>query len=875
MKKIDIDEILNSENPEEVFSDLGTEEAKFCLENSDGDQFHDILNMICVLEKDGQEFDDAFKECNFTPERISVLIKNKNYATLYSSFNSYYSFISGLNNFDKNINEYNYLIFTNYVDRHNIFDECFFKKLEDLKEHRTIFLNIFKSGKKLNLGSYSSEMAFVRYLKSYFTQVDKIDFTSNVNVNYNFTNISYRLYLEIVKRTGRVPNLDASNLTSLLQKIYEDESGHRYLDFIIQNIEAIHKQAPKDNSAASSVITKIFCQFNSEVSRMLSYDFGYKNRFILQNNILNLSEISLDKKLEYNLISVSDFTEEQLTKFVNSKSTMVGSEKFYEAAKKHLNIKESNKEMATPIVKEAEKSIDEKVKDLLKLEISSLGNELESLYHSDDKDRVLFSKCLEKMKDSAFDDFISSFDYTNEGVFQSLIKSIKLNKSKITSMINDSLFSESFDNFEEYINYIKSLNGYTLSLDKEIFEQELSGDNNTHFFDISDENYFYGYLGLLNDHKKIFKDYIKNCADDSPAYSDLYNLINYLDENFSDGEKLELNFDYNDSDIDFDLTEPEALGQILCLEIIKSQKKYFLSSTDLQYLLDYVTVNSIKNKDYLDFIVYNYVNIKINVDHITLEKFLKAHLKQVINEVNLMEADENSKAIITDLVNFELAKLSDFDGLNYERLDIDDFSAGTLEEYVKSTPKEDCNKFHSKVKELLAKNKEEVKKDMESNKPKTNIKEESISLTPHKDWFKERMLEGAYQGVAKQAVEKCIDLILLSLPESHKESAKLFLQTEIGFAMVSGLIGAGIHFAPIDAFKNDKVQKIGDKCVENSAASGVSTIIDTVVKFILPSVETMTKQFRVESLPELKETSITESDEEAFMNEASKSAKVR
>lgn len=124
-----------------------------------------------------------------------------------------------------------------------------------------------------------------------------------------------------------------------------------------------------------------------------------------------------------------------------------------------------------------------------------------------------------------------------------------------------------------------------------------------------------------------------------------------------------------------------------------------------------------------------------------------------------------------------------------------------------------------------------------------NLFKEGTSKMSGMDWLKKNMEEGVYQGLATSTVENLSKAIVFALQKSGMDefSVKMtedFLKSNAGKAVLSLAIGSGIHFVPLEEIqKNDKIQKVADKCAENSAATGIVEITNLATKFILPAIQ--------------------------------------
>lgn len=234
--------------------------------------------------------------------------------------------------------------------------------------------------------------------------------------------------------------------------------------------------------------------------------------------------------------------------------------------------------------------------------------------------------------------------------------------------------------------------------------------------------------------------------------------------------------------------------------------------------------------------------------------------------------DEFLSKMAKDFINFNKLSLSDFFDGSHRKASLSDneiefikcINKPIIDKFISSSKNKELNKLILECigseQQINEKPIESLNKDMKEEK---NHSKKSEAM----DWYKSRLLEGTYQGIAKEAVDKAIDLIVVA--SGNKEGVRDFLKSEIGFALVSGAVGSALHFIPFEQLQDAKVQKIADKCVENSVSSGVSKIIDTVVTFILPAVTEASSKFRVETLDSLPDPNTKiEEDESELVKEA-------
>lgn len=152
--------------------------------------------------------------------------------------------------------------------------------------------------------------------------------------------------------------------------------------------------------------------------------------------------------------------------------------------------------------------------------------------------------------------------------------------------------------------------------------------------------------------------------------------------------------------------------------------------------------------------------------------------------------------------------------------------------------------FYKKLKDLKLKQKDctkEIKEEIDiPAKPTAN------------NWLRSRLEEGALQGMAASAVKFTQQGIVAAMKKSGKDNFTIsvisdFLESEAGVMLISAGIGSAIHFMPMETLqKNDKVQKIADKCMENAAAKGVEQLSELAMNFILPALMEATNSKELE-----------------------------
>lgn len=170
---------------------------------------------------------------------------------------------------------------------------------------------------------------------------------------------------------------------------------------------------------------------------------------------------------------------------------------------------------------------------------------------------------------------------------------------------------------------------------------------------------------------------------------------------------------------------------------------------------------------------------------------------------------------------------------------------------------------------------EEKQKTNPTTTQKTNsVEEEKIVKNNHTEWLKQRAIEGSYQGAAKVAVNTFIEGLCIAAEKANPFYGSLikeFAKTDHGFVLLSGLMGAGIHFAPVDFVQSEKMQKIADKCVENAVGDGLNSVANFFGAFIAPAFQAAEKSMlRVEQKIEKKND--LEEEEEILQEQLQKKA---
>lgn len=152
------------------------------------------------------------------------------------------------------------------------------------------------------------------------------------------------------------------------------------------------------------------------------------------------------------------------------------------------------------------------------------------------------------------------------------------------------------------------------------------------------------------------------------------------------------------------------------------------------------------------------------------------------------------------------------------------------------------------------------------------VEEQKIVKNNHTEWLKQRAIEGSYQGAAKVAVNTFIEGLCMAAEKANPFYGSLikeFAKTDHGFVLLSGLMGAGIHFAPVDFVQSEKMQKIADKCVENAVGDGLNSVANFFGAFIAPAFQAAEKSMlRVEQKVEKKNN--LEEEEEILQEQLQK-----
>lgn len=123
-----------------------------------------------------------------------------------------------------------------------------------------------------------------------------------------------------------------------------------------------------------------------------------------------------------------------------------------------------------------------------------------------------------------------------------------------------------------------------------------------------------------------------------------------------------------------------------------------------------------------------------------------------------------------------------------------------------------------------------------------NMSNTSKNATSPMAWFAARAQEGAIQGMAASAVNLVRQGILTAMKKSGKDDFTIgviagFLESEMGFVLLSAAIGSAVHFMPVDTVQsNNKIQKVADKCMENATAKGIEQLTDLAMNFVMPAL---------------------------------------
>lgn len=173
---------------------------------------------------------------------------------------------------------------------------------------------------------------------------------------------------------------------------------------------------------------------------------------------------------------------------------------------------------------------------------------------------------------------------------------------------------------------------------------------------------------------------------------------------------------------------------------------------------------------------------------------------------------------------------------------------------------------------LFSKKFEKVFKEMKSSqtqKEKTKTDKKEISKTT--DWAKERIVEGMYQGAAKKAVTEVTNSISKAAQNANPMYGAIFdefAKSDVGFAVISSLIGLGVKVAPFDLVQdNEKIQKIADKCAENGAAAGTEAVLEVIINHIKPALELAAKNIVASDLPKIRVADKSKNEEQDEISE--------
>jgi len=129
-----------------------------------------------------------------------------------------------------------------------------------------------------------------------------------------------------------------------------------------------------------------------------------------------------------------------------------------------------------------------------------------------------------------------------------------------------------------------------------------------------------------------------------------------------------------------------------------------------------------------------------------------------------------------------------------------------------------------------------------SNNNSSKEKKMSNNSSNAMDFFTKNLVEGAYAGVAAQVIERLADSIILAMKKGGLDEVSITIiesgiKTPIGKAILSMLVGSGIHFIPADFLQQNKhLQKVADKCVQNAGSEGVQAAFNMVMTFVLPAL---------------------------------------
>lgn len=116
--------------------------------------------------------------------------------------------------------------------------------------------------------------------------------------------------------------------------------------------------------------------------------------------------------------------------------------------------------------------------------------------------------------------------------------------------------------------------------------------------------------------------------------------------------------------------------------------------------------------------------------------------------------------------------------------------------------------------------------------------------------LKSNLKEGAYQGLANSVISNLQTLIANYVESSNLKEEQIkaisdLLESEYGFIFLSMIVGAGSQFIEIPNINNDHIQKVADKCIQNSSGKFVEIITESFAN-VLKNIES--PKLRVEQV---------------------------
>ena len=138
-----------------------------------------------------------------------------------------------------------------------------------------------------------------------------------------------------------------------------------------------------------------------------------------------------------------------------------------------------------------------------------------------------------------------------------------------------------------------------------------------------------------------------------------------------------------------------------------------------------------------------------------------------------------------------------------------------------------------------------ISKIVENNCDKKSVnfcKKEEKKMNSTIDFFKSNLVEGVYQGAAHSAVENLGKSLIAAMEQTGVDEvsinlAKQFVEHPMGKATLSLMLGAGIHFIPVEMIQGNKhLQKVAEKCIQNASSEGTQVALNAALNFVLPAM---------------------------------------